>query len=188
MLGSFFHSAVFFLQVFPEFNIGEGAEFVSLIKQILYLFPSLERRKVDDMLDICRGRDLGDVNIALSKILFLMTVWQKRRAGMGRFSNIIKVVEHDCSPKWGKSFYGAETLFMWQCYSISAIPPLGSKVSAPPEYLKCAWLQKWTICGSVSKAHGPGMGSLIVFIMSRIVIVYRRFKNMWKSILKTINR
>lgn len=74
MLGSFFHSAVFFLQVFPEFNIGEGAEFVSLIKQILYLFPSLERRKVDDMLDICRGRDLGDVNIALSKILFLMTV------------------------------------------------------------------------------------------------------------------
>lgn len=75
--------------------------------------------KVEDMLDICRGRDLGDVNIALSKVLFLMTVWQKREAGTGRFSDIIKVLEHNCSPKLrGEvSFYVA----MWHIASNATI-------------------------------------------------------------------
>lgn len=30
--------------------------------------------EVEDMLDVCRGRDLGDVNITFSKILFLMAM------------------------------------------------------------------------------------------------------------------
>lgn len=125
-------------------------------------------------LDICRGRDLGDVNIALSKILFLMTAWHKGRAGVGRFSDITKVEEHDCPSEQGESSYGGETLFMWQCYTLTVIPPPSSHICAPPGYLKCAQLETWTGCGSVPRStfsspctHASGRGGLIVFSMSR---------------------
>lgn len=119
MLDRVFRSAVFLLWVFPDFSIGEGAVFVCESHKTDLVSISFCISKVEDMLDICRGRDLGDVNIALSKVLFLMTVWQKREAGTGRFSDIIKVLEHNCSPKLrGEvSFYVA----MWHIASNSTI-------------------------------------------------------------------
>lgn len=61
---------------------------------------------------------------------------------MGRFSDIIKVVEQTALTNGRESFCGRETLFIWQCYTLPAIPALRSNICAPPEYLICAWLQK----------------------------------------------
>lgn len=60
-LDSIFHSAVFFLSlwVFLGFSIGEGAEFICESHKTDFESFSFFVSKVEDMLDICTGRELG---------------------------------------------------------------------------------------------------------------------------------
>lgn len=71
VLDSFFHSAVFLLYVRVAqslFNMGERAEFICETHKTDFVSFSLFLKWMT-WLDICRGRDISDVNIALSKIV-----------------------------------------------------------------------------------------------------------------------
>lgn len=51
-----FHSAVFFLRVFPDFSIGEGAEYICGSHKTDFLYFSFLVSEVEDMLDMCTKR------------------------------------------------------------------------------------------------------------------------------------
>lgn len=151
----------------------ERAEFIHETQnKMCVFFPPLFLKWMT-WLDILR-KIYRYINFDLTKILFLMTLWHKGRAGAGRFSDILRVVENSCSSKWEGSSFEGETLSTWQCYTLPAIPPPRSRICTPPEYLKCAQLEMWTGLGSVPRrifsspcTHASGRGGLIVFSMYR---------------------